>query len=64
MYTIVIDEEHDVLVYCEDMSLNGTYFNSQLIGKGKKVLLSDGDELRKFWLGLQTDILASSYHEY
>jgi len=47
IYTVVIDEEHDVLVYCEDMSLNGTYFNSQLIGKGKKVLLSDGDELRK-----------------
>ncbi|MCJ1400013.1 Meiosis-specific serine/threonine-protein kinase mek1 [Xylographa trunciseda] len=35
------------LVYAEDLSgTNGTYWNKSLVGKGKAVLLSDGDELR------------------
>ena len=35
------------LVYAEDLSsTNGTYWNKSLIGRGKAVLLSDGDELR------------------
>ena len=35
------------LVYAEDLSRNGTYWNGSLIGRGNGgVLLSDGDTLR------------------
>ncbi|KAH0544412.1 hypothetical protein FGG08_001438 [Glutinoglossum americanum] len=33
------------LVYCEDLSRNGTTWNSVTIGKGKGVLLSEGDRI-------------------
>ena len=35
------------LIYAEDLSSNGSYWNGSLIGKGNGgVLLSDGDEIR------------------
>lgn len=48
----VLFEQDDVsdippLVYAEDLSSNGTYWNGSLIGRGNGgVLLSDGDVLR------------------
>ena len=48
----VLFEQEDVsdippLVYAEDLSSNGTYWNGSLIGRGNGgVLLSDGDVLR------------------
>lgn len=51
IYTIIFDADQSdgtaPLVYAEDMSRNGTYWNGSLIGKGSGgVLLSDGDTLR------------------
>ncbi|KAF7513282.1 hypothetical protein GJ744_009703 [Endocarpon pusillum] len=51
IYTIIFDDDHPdgiaPLVYAEDLSRNGTYWNGSLIGKGNAgVLLSDGDTLR------------------
>lgn len=51
IYTIIFDKENpgevDPLVYAEDLSWNGAYWNGTLIGKGKGgFLLSDGDKLR------------------
>jgi FHA domain len=51
IYTIVFDEDESdgiaPLVYAEDLSRNGTYWNGNLIGKGNGgVLLGDGDTLR------------------
>lgn len=35
------------MIYAEDLSSNGSYWNGALIGKGNgAILLSDGDELR------------------
>lgn len=45
MYSVLIDDDIDPLVYCEDQSSNGTFLNHRLIGKGNSVLLSDGDIL-------------------
>ena len=40
-------EEVDVLVYAEDLSSNGTYWNGSLIGRGNGgFLLSQDDKLR------------------
>lgn len=51
IYSIVFDQcakaEIKPLVYAEDLSSNGTYWNDLFIGRGHSaVLLSDGDELR------------------
>ncbi|KAJ2612863.1 hypothetical protein EV177_002775 [Coemansia sp. RSA 1804] len=45
-----IDKEtRDHLVVCEDLSSNGTFWNSKRIGKGRSVILSHGDviEIKK-----------------
>ena len=51
VYTVIFDDDQSdgipPLVYAEDLSRNGTYWNGSLIGKGNGgVLLSDGDTLR------------------
>jgi FHA domain len=51
IYTVIFDEDPSdgiaPLVYAEDLSRNGTYWNGTLIGKGNGgVLLSEGDTLR------------------
>lgn len=51
IYTVIFDDDHSdgvaPLVYAEDLSRNGTYWNGSLIGKGNGgILLSDGDTLR------------------
>ncbi len=51
IYSILYDQEEDSniapLVYAEDLSRNGTYWNGALIGRGNGgVLLSNGDKLR------------------
>ena len=51
IYTIIFDDDQSdgiaPLVYAEDLSRNGTYWNGSLIGKGNGgVLLSNGDTLR------------------
>ncbi|MCJ1478604.1 hypothetical protein MMC13_007285 [Lambiella insularis] len=48
IYSITYDEsDTQPLVYVEDLSSNGTYWNGSLIGKGyNAVLLSDGDMLQ------------------
>lgn len=51
IYTIIFDPDQSdgiaPLVYAEDLSRNGTYWNGSLIGKGNGgILLSDGDTLR------------------
>ena len=51
IYTIVYDSddpsEVDALIYAEDLSTHGTYWNGSLIGRGNGgFLLSDGDVLK------------------
>ena len=51
IYSVVYDNDNstsvDLLVYAEDLSRNGTFWNGSLIGKGNGgFLLSDGDTLR------------------
>lgn len=51
LYTVVYEndepDEIQTLVYAEDLSHNGAYWNGSLIGKGNGgYLLSDGDVLR------------------
>ena len=51
IYTILVDQEESSeiapLVYAEDLSRYGTYWNGLLMGKGKGgFLLSDGDVLQ------------------
>lgn len=51
IYTVVYENDEpnevDTLVYAEDLSLNGTYWNGAFIGKGNGgFLLSDTDTLR------------------
>ncbi|KAK9370174.1 kinase-like domain-containing protein [Lipomyces kononenkoae] len=43
IYVVVFDEASVPLVYCWDRSRNGTFLNGKTIGKGQRVLLSDGD---------------------
>ncbi|OLL26992.1 Meiosis-specific serine/threonine-protein kinase mek1 [Neolecta irregularis DAH-3] len=45
IYTVFISHELDLLVYCEDQSSNGTFVNKVLIGKGRSLLLNDGDKI-------------------
>ncbi|KAJ1666991.1 hypothetical protein IW140_002203 [Coemansia sp. RSA 1813] len=42
-------ESRDYLIVCEDLSSNGTFWNSKRIGKGRSVILSHGDviEIKK-----------------
>ncbi|KAJ2032513.1 hypothetical protein IWW57_000180 [Coemansia sp. S610] len=46
---IVEKESRDVLIVCEDLSSNGTFWNGKKIGKNKSVILSHGDviEIKK-----------------
>jgi protein-serine/threonine kinase len=51
IYTVVYDDDdgndRDTLVYAEDLSANGTYWNGALIGKGNGgFLLCNDDVLR------------------
>ena len=51
VYSVIFDQNDQTntepLVYAEDLSSNGSYWNGSLIGKGNGgVLLSDGDEVR------------------
>ncbi|KEF60574.1 CAMK protein kinase [Exophiala aquamarina CBS 119918] len=51
LYTVVYENDEpnevDTLVYAEDLSRNGTYWNGSLIGQGNgEYLLSDGDVLK------------------
>ncbi|KAK9326397.1 kinase-like domain-containing protein [Lipomyces orientalis] len=43
IYIVVFDETSVPLVYCWDRSRNGTFLNGKTIGKGQRLLLSDGD---------------------
>ncbi|KAJ2779211.1 hypothetical protein GGI15_003946 [Coemansia interrupta] len=48
--TATVDRESlDYLVVCEDLSSNGTFWNSKKIGKGRSVILAHGDviEIKK-----------------
>lgn len=45
IYVVQFDTTSSPLVYCQDMSLNGTYLNEALIGKNRTVLLTHGDKL-------------------
>lgn len=45
VYAIQFDTSSTPLVYCQDTSLNGTFLNGYLIGRGKSVLLSHGDKI-------------------
>ncbi|RUP46098.1 kinase-like domain-containing protein [Jimgerdemannia flammicorona] len=48
IYTHQVDfgSVEDILVFCEDTSLNGTWWNGRIIGKGNSVVLCHGDRLR------------------
>lgn len=47
VYTIVYDDQIEPLIYIEDLSSNGTYWNGSLLGRGNEAaLLSDGDRIR------------------
>lgn len=47
IYTIIFDNNTAPLVYAEDLSRNGTYWNGSLIGRGNGgYLLSDSDALK------------------
>lgn len=64
IYSIIYDPDDPSgvkpLIYAEDRSSNGTYWNRAFIGKRNRgVLLSDGDELRispRITLSFQTDL--------
>ncbi|ODQ68241.1 Pkinase-domain-containing protein [Nadsonia fulvescens var. elongata DSM 6958] len=45
IFAINVDEKTIPLVYCTDLSLNGTFHNGKKIGTQKAVLLNDGDKL-------------------
>ncbi|KAK9456110.1 kinase-like domain-containing protein [Dipodascopsis uninucleata] len=45
IYSVVFDETNTPLVYCQDRSRNGTFFNGRTIGKGHSVLLSNLDRI-------------------
>lgn len=45
LYSIVFEARCPPLIYCEDLSLNGTFLNGRRIGRGTSVLLSDGDRI-------------------
>ncbi|KAJ2471342.1 hypothetical protein GGI02_002327 [Coemansia sp. RSA 2322] len=46
---IIEKESRDLLIVCEDLSSNGTFWNGKKIGKGKSVILTHGDviEIKK-----------------
>lgn len=47
VYTIVYDDQIEPLIYIEDLSSNGTYWNGSLLGRGNEAaLLSNGDRIR------------------
>ncbi|XP_044728383.1 ovarian-specific serine/threonine-protein kinase Lok [Chrysoperla carnea] len=39
------DVDQSTIMYLEDCSYNGTFINGQRVGKGKKVILQNGDEI-------------------
>ncbi|KAH0610025.1 uncharacterized protein H6S33_012571 [Morchella sextelata] len=45
IYSVIFESRYEPLIYCEDLSLNGTFLNGRLIGKGNSVLLSNGDRI-------------------
>lgn len=42
---VQFDTASTPLVYCKDLSLNGTFLNGKLIGKHRPVMLTHGDQL-------------------
>lgn len=46
IYAIQFDEGYDMLVYCQDLSLNGTFHNGNLVGRNNAVLLTNEDSLQ------------------
>ncbi|KAI5806454.1 meiosis-specific serine/threonine-protein kinase mek1, partial [Peziza echinospora] len=45
IYSIMFERSLPPLIYCEDLSTNGTFLNGQKIGKHNRALLSEGDKL-------------------
>lgn len=45
IYSVVFDTQLQPLIYCEDLSLNGTFFNGHLIGRNRSALLTTGDRI-------------------
>lgn len=45
IYVVQFDTASTPLVYCQDLSLNGTLLNNKLIGKHRTVLLTHGDKV-------------------
>ncbi|RPB11434.1 kinase-like protein [Morchella conica CCBAS932] len=45
LYSVVFEARCTPLIYCEDLSLNGTFHNGRRIGRGTSVLLSSGDRI-------------------
>lgn len=45
IYSVVFESCYEPLIYCEDLSMNGTFLNNRLVGKGISVLLTDGDKI-------------------
>lgn len=47
IYSIVYDDQIEPLIYIEDLSSNGTYWNGSLLGRGNEgALLCNGDTIR------------------
>lgn len=45
IYSVVFESCYEPLIYCEDLSMNGTFLNGRLVGKGTSVLLTHGDRI-------------------
>ncbi|KAF8431504.1 kinase-like domain-containing protein [Terfezia claveryi] len=45
IYSVLFERQIKPLVYCQDLSLNGTRYNGKAIGKKNTVLLSENDTL-------------------
>lgn len=48
IYAVQFDPMCAPMVYCHDSSLNGTFINDRLIGKGNTEILTNGDIICKF----------------
>ncbi|KAK9474867.1 kinase-like domain-containing protein [Dipodascopsis tothii] len=48
IYVVVFDDAHAPLVYCRDLSRNGTFHNDRVIGRNRSVLLVSGDRIVSF----------------
>ena len=47
VYSVVYDDQIEPLIYIEDLSSNGTYWNGSFLGRGNEAaLICDGDSIR------------------